>query len=230
MGARSAVERSSRSVSSRALFTAAFAILLAAAMGAGAHFGGAQGAAFGLFALLTIGGGVVCLFEKSVVRGAFSLFSTFVGTAGLFLLLQSDFLAMAQILICVGGILVMILFGAMSAPIEIGERRLTRIFAALLFLAPICGLVAWRCADVGAFRSAHALAQEDENPNPDVPRIASDIVDPIPTSDAGSIGVALADSKQYVVAFEVSGLLLVVALVAALYIARRREHDSEGTN
>ena len=63
-------------MSSSMSFAALFATCLLCAVGLGAHYAGAQGAAFGLFALLTIGGGLICLFERSVVRSAFALLST----------------------------------------------------------------------------------------------------------------------------------------------------------
>src|SRR5688500_8006630 len=109
-------------MSSSKLFAALFGVGLLAALGAGAHFAGQEGAAFGLFALLTIGGALLCLFERSVVRSAFSLLATFLGTSGLFLLLGSDFLALSQVLIYVGGILALLLFGVMLTPPDLTER------------------------------------------------------------------------------------------------------------
>jgi NADH:ubiquinone oxidoreductase subunit 6 (subunit J) len=70
---------------------------------------------------MTLGGGVMCIWERSVVRSAFALMATFTGIAGLFILLGADFLAMAQILIYVGGILALILFAVMLTP-DLGER------------------------------------------------------------------------------------------------------------
>ena len=50
---------------------------------------------------------------------------------------------------------------------------------------------------------------------------------PQPNSQARAIGLAFLDPKQYVVAFELAAYLLTVALVAAVYIARRRRVDFE---
>jgi NADH:ubiquinone oxidoreductase subunit 6 (subunit J) len=50
---------------------------------------------------------------------------------------------------------------------------------------------------------------------------------PEPNSQARAIGLAFLDPKQYVVAFELAAYLLTVALVAAVYIARRRRADFE---
>ncbi|HED65640.1 MAG TPA: hypothetical protein ENJ09_08800, partial [Planctomycetes bacterium] len=112
-------------------FYGAMALLALGLLGAGLAVGGAAGLSFGLFATLTLGGALVCLWERSVVRSAFALMGTFIGIAGLFLLLESDFLAMAQILIYVGGILALLLFGVMLSPPDLDERRLTRVLPGL---------------------------------------------------------------------------------------------------
>jgi NADH-quinone oxidoreductase subunit J len=75
---------------------------------------------------MTLGGALMCIWERSVVRSAFALMATFTGIAGLFVLLEADFLAMAQILIYVGGILALLLFAVMLTPPDLGERRLSR--------------------------------------------------------------------------------------------------------
>lgn len=184
-------------------FAFVFLVSCAVAMGLGARFAGSLGAAFGLFALLSIGGGLVCLFERSVVRSAFALLSTFLGTAGLFLLLGSDFLALAQVLIYVGGILALLLFGVMLTPPDLDERSLPRILIALGAAGAVVGLAAWRCASIPAFTRTQAPQTN--------------------TSDAAAIGVAFLDPSQYVVAFEFAAVFLTVALVAAVAIARRSD-------
>jgi NADH-quinone oxidoreductase subunit J len=181
---------------------ALFAIALTAGGLAGA---GGEGLVFGLFAFLTIGGGFVCIFERSVVRSAFALLATFSGTAGLFLLLGSDFLAMAQILIYVGGILALILFGVMLTPPDLTERKLPRIVTGL---ALVGAAVLWMGFQV---RSSVVWATAEKLP-------------PI-ESNARKIGVGFLSARQYVVPFELAAVVLTVALVAAVYIARRRRSD-----
>src|SRR5262249_34162033 len=128
------------------IFYGALGLLALVGLGAGLVAAGASGLAFGLFALMTLGGGIVCVWERSVVRSAFALMSTFTGIAGLFLLLEADFLAMAQILIYVGGILALLLFAVMLTPPDLGERKLSRIFASLIVFG---GATAWLMLSVG---------------------------------------------------------------------------------
>ena len=178
------------------------------AIGGGLASGGPGGAAFGLFAWLAIAGCVVCIFERSVVRSAFSLMATFIGVAGLFLLLGADFLAMAQILIYVGGILALLLFGVMLSPPDLEERKLSRVGFGLLFVG---GGFAWVAIRVGSTMGSWAVASE---------------LEPVATK-ARDIGIGFLHPGQYLVPFELAAYLLTVALVAAVYIARRKKEDLE---
>ena len=65
------------------------------------------------FAVLTVGSAAVVVFSKSLIRSAFALLFTFFGVAALYAFLGADFLAAAQMVIYVGGILVLLLFGVM---------------------------------------------------------------------------------------------------------------------
>ena len=188
-------------------FYALLALAFAAALVWGLAAGGPEGAVFGLFAFLTVGGSLVCIWERSVVRSAFSLLATFGGVAGLFALLGADFLAMAQVLIYVGGILALILFGVMLTPPDLSERKLSRVVAGLVVVGAGVAFVAARVA--GEVRWAVA---------PELPE---------PETRAAELGVAFLAADQYVVAFELAAVVLTVALVAAVYVARRRRSDLE---
>jgi len=171
--------------------------------GLAAH--GGEGLAFGLFAFLTIGGGFMCIWERSVVRSAFSLLATFSGTAGLFLLLGADFLAVTQILIYVGGILALLLFGVMLSPPDLGERKLSRVLGGLLLVGMGTAWVAFKVQSTVVWATAKELAPVQSN--------------------AREIGVGFLAADQYVVPFELAAIVLTVALVAAVYVARRKRED-----
>ncbi|CUS99139.1 NADH dehydrogenase subunit J [Candidatus Kryptobacter tengchongensis] len=70
-------------------------------------------AAFYIFAVITIGSAIVVVSARNIIYSAFALLFTFFGVAGLYVLLNADFIAVTQILIYVGGILVLIIFGIM---------------------------------------------------------------------------------------------------------------------
>lgn len=187
------------------IFYPLVAVLGLGAIGAGALSAGGPGAAFGLFAWLVLGGSLVCIWERSVVRSAFALLGTFGGTAGLFLLLGSDFLAMSQILIYVGGILALILFGVMLTPPDLTERKLPRVAAGLVAVGAGVAFIAAKVAMTADWVQAAELAE--------------------PKSATREIGVAFVAAEEYVVPFELAAVVLTVALVAAVYVARRRTAD-----
>ena len=176
-----------------------------AMLGWGISAGGAQGAVFGLFAFLVIGGSLLCVWERSIVRSAFCLVGTFGGTAGLFLLLGSDFLAMSQILIYVGGILALILFGVMLTPPDVAERKVVRVLGGLAAVGIGVAFVAMKFATTVKWARAPQL--------------------PEPVAATRQIGVGFLAVDEYVIPFELAAIVLTVALVAAVYIARRRRSD-----
>ncbi len=188
------------------IFYAALALVSAGALVAGLQHAGGEGLVFALFAVLTLGGSAVCIWERSVVRSAFSLMAVFLGVAGFFLLLGNDFLAMAQVLIYVGAILALLLFGVMLSPPDPHERKLSRVGWGVVLIG---GGTAFLVSKVAGRVTTWAVA-EDLTP---------------PTTRARDIGLAFLDPNQYVVAFELAAFLLTVALVAAVYIARRRRED-----
>jgi NADH-quinone oxidoreductase subunit J len=193
-------------------FYGVLALLALAVAGVALAAAGAQGLAFGLFAVMTLGGAAVCVWERSVVRSAFALMSTFTGVAGLFLLLEADFLAMAQILIYVGGILALLLFAVMLTPPDLTERKLSRLLAGTVFVGAAALLLGLEVA-----REARWFVRGA----PLDGRVEAEF------SSAERIGVGFLAADQYVVAFELAAVVLTVALVAAVYIARRRKSDLE---
>ena len=66
-----------------------------------------------VFAVVTVGSAAVVVLARSLIYSAFALLFTFFGVAGLYVLLGADFLAATQLLVYVGGILVLLLFGVM---------------------------------------------------------------------------------------------------------------------
>ncbi|WP_345247211.1 NADH-quinone oxidoreductase subunit J family protein [Nibrella saemangeumensis] len=177
--------------------------------------------AFYGFALLTLIGALAVLLTRNVLYGAFFLLLTLLGVAGLFVLASADFLAVAQIMIYVGGVLVLVIFGVMltsktasSAGGNDSQRPnyiLTRnrnwlvalLVAGALFGALYSVLV----------RSTYVLLNR--------PAVWQTSVD--------TIGKQL--MTEYVVPFEIAGILLLAALVGAAYLSYpRKANTSDGTH
>lgn len=160
--------------------------------------------AFYLFSSLALGGAIVALLETSVVRSAFAMFGTFLGVAGLYLTLGADFLAMTQVLIYAGGIMVLYLFGLMLTKPSPHERNLRRI-----------GLAAGLVGALSVIFLVQLFGGIDES----VPEAASL---PAPEPTAEDIGLAFLRADEWLFAFEFASVLLLATLVGAVYIARRR--------
>jgi NADH-quinone oxidoreductase subunit J len=68
---------------------------------------------FYIFAVVTLAGAFVTATAKSLIYAAFGLLFTFFGVAGLYVMANADFLAITQLMVYVGGILVLLIFGIM---------------------------------------------------------------------------------------------------------------------
>jgi NADH-quinone oxidoreductase subunit J len=187
------------------IFYSALGALALGALGFGLFSAGGEGLTFALFSVLVLGGSLLCIWERSVVRSAFALLGTFGGTAGLFLLLGSDFLAVAQILIYVGAILALLLFGVMLTPPDLTERKLPRVATGFVAVGAGVAFIAAKVAMTVNWVQASELAE--------------------PKSATREIGVGFVAAEEYVIPFELAAVVLTVALVAAVYVARRRPAD-----
>jgi len=152
-------------------------------------------AAFAMLAMVTLGGGAIAVGSSSLFRSALGLMLSLVGVAGLFLVQRADFLAVVQVLVYVGGVSVLIVFAIMLT-----ER--------LAVLAPPPGPRRYISIGAGA---ALALLFVGAALRSALPESALSEV------SVKQIGTALL--ADFVVPFEAVGLLLLVALVAAVLVA-----------
>lgn len=83
-----------------------------------------HGIAFYFLAAVMLGGAVIVVRSRNLVYSAFSLLFTFTGVAGLYILAFADFVAIVQLLVYVGGILVLFLFGMMLTR-KVGQARIS---------------------------------------------------------------------------------------------------------
>ncbi len=155
---------------------------------------------FWFLAVLTIGSACVVAFSKNIVRSAFSLLLTFWGVAGLYAMTGADFLAAAQVLIYVGGILVLILFAVMLTH-RITEFKLANDASytpmSLLAFGSVLTILCW---------TVGYAVDWQESPLP-------------PAASTEPLGKAL--MNEYLLPFEIVSVLLLAALVGAAYLARK---------
>ena len=155
---------------------------------------------FYMFSALTLASALYVVGSKNLVRCAFALFFTFLGVAGLYALLHADFVAAAQVLIYIGGILILIIFGVMLTHRVFEVRVFTRsaqvIPAAAIVVAVF--LLLKRMISDGSWR---IYAERISEPT------------------AGRLGFAL--MGDYLLQFEVVSILLLLALVGAVIVGRK---------
>lgn len=158
-------------------------------------------AIFLAFCAITMSGALIAALSKRIIRGVCGLALCCIGLAGLFYFLNSPFLALMEILIYVGAVCVTIVFGIMLAePEEVieGESR----SAALVWGS--CAML------VGA---AFFLALSRLS-------LAHPWLSPTSRADGSVAAIGVALLTTYSMAFEVISLVLLVAILGALVIAR----------
>ena len=176
-------------------------VLLAAAQNADAPVLVAENIAFGMIAAMMIFAAIRVVSAANIVHAAVYLVLVLAGVAAQFILLGAEFVAITQVLVYIGAIVVLFLFGIMltKAPME-GEERAGRDNWALgaftsLLLFSLLGYVL--LDGFGRDKLPEALA---------------------PTS-TGAVSDAI--FGRYLIPFEVVSLLLLAALIGAIVIARR---------
>ncbi len=158
--------------------------------------------AFYLFAAITLISGLIVVTSKNIMHSAFALLFTLFGMAGFYAMLMADFIAITQIMIYIGGILVLLIFGVMltsnitGVDIRGGVTGKFQIYSMYF----VCGLVAVLL---------YVLYQNVSWVKADTQEVESTI---------HVIGYVLL--TDYLIAFEVASVLLLIAIVGAALIAR----------
>lgn len=179
---------------------------------------------FWAFALFTAIPAIAILFVRDVIRCAVLLLATLSGVAGLFVLLGADFLGFVQVLVYIGGILILLMYGVMLTerdPVllsRVKEQALVApaLIAAIFILLPVF-YVSMQIAGPTAAEVGADGAPAYEMPHP----LAHEL--PAPETSARGIGQLL--MTDFILPFEVISLLLLAALIGAAYIARMEQGE-----
>lgn len=153
---------------------------------------------YGLAMLVVLSAAGVAL-SRNILYAGFSLLGTLGGIAGLYLYMGADFLGIAQLIIYVGGILVLILFAVLLTN-RIGDVNITNASVSL----PVGGLISAVILITLAFVAGGTKWPETE------PAVA-------PTT--ARLGDAFL--REYLLPFELASVILLMALVGSMVIARR---------
>jgi NADH-quinone oxidoreductase subunit J len=165
---------------------------------------------FYLLSGLAIAGGLITITRRNAIHSALALIVSLLAVAGLYLMLYAPFVAGVQIIVYAGGIMVLFLFVIMLVSLEqtVKERQFNRMW-------PV-GLLA-SCALLALFLSV--LAKGKGLFLESGPQMAE-------SANTQQIGVMLYGEAghmgQYTFAFEIASLLLLVAILGAVIMAKKR--------
>ena len=162
---------------------------------------------FYLFALLVLGGGVLTITRRSAVHSAISLIVSLLGVAGLYLLQTAEFLFAVQIVLYVGGIMVLFLFVIMLVNLDEAakEKQFNQQWAVALAAVGLVGVEVFYFLSKGA--SAFQFAKGGGAMN---------------AGDGNTEHIADVLFSQYLLPFEIASILLLVAVVGSVVMAKKR--------
>jgi NADH-quinone oxidoreductase subunit J len=162
---------------------------------------------FLLVALFTLGSGFMVVTTRNLVHAALWLVSTLFGVAVTFALLNASFLAVVQVVVYIGAIAILFIFAVMLTRKDMRDQgpQMNRNwwFGAVLSVLTVVGLFF-------LLQSWNGLS-----------KMAPEI--PAGFDAVSELGNALVSPNAYVLPFEVASVLLVAALVGAVYVAFNRK-------
>jgi NADH-quinone oxidoreductase subunit J len=166
--------------------------------------------AFYLFAGITIASGVMVISARNPVHSVLFLILAFFNAAGLFVLLGAEFLAMILVVVYVGAVAVLFLFVVMMLDINFVQLR----SGALQYL-PIGALVGLiLLAELGLIFVGWATG-----PGVATAGVGAGLTQPANVTNTHALGALL--YTRYAYAFQVSGLILLVAMIGAIVLTHR---------
>ncbi len=165
---------------------------------------------FGLTALLILFSAVRVVTTRNLVHAALWLIATLFGVAVLYALLSASFLAVVQVVVYIGAIAILFIFAVMLTRREMRDSgpQLNRGWglAALISLAVFAGLAAFLYTAPVSGKPAADISGLDT---------------------IGALGQALVSPDAYVLPFEVASVLLLAALIGAVYVAVNKKQEAD---
>ena len=168
-----------------------------------------QALAFYLFAFVTVAAGVLVIVSRNPVHSVLFLILAFFNSAGLFVLMGAEFLAMILVIVYVGAVAVLFLFVVMMLDINFVELRSG--FAQYLPIGALVGLIL--LAELLVVGSGWVVI-------PQVESLASAPIPPIDqVTNTEAIGRLI--YTKYIYLFQAAGLVLLVAMIGAIVLTLR---------
>jgi NADH-quinone oxidoreductase subunit J len=165
---------------------------------------------FILLAIIALSAGVMVITSKNTVRAVLSLVLTFIATAGLWLIIEAEFLGISLVLVYVGAVMVLFLFVVMMLDMRDSEKRegfAKQLPLAILVAALMVAQIAWIIAPKSSV--PQTLTRQAEG-----------------YSNIKEIGEMM--FTQYLFPFELAAILLLAAMLAAVALTFRGARQRRG--
>ncbi len=174
--------------------------------------------AFYAFASITVVAGLMVTLARNPVHSVLWLILAFLSASGLFVLLGAEFVAMLLIIVYVGAVAVLFLFVVMMLDIDFAELKgemsqyapLGLLIGVVIVMQLVLGVGAWQTS-VGAEAARAAVT-------PDIAQV----------ENTRALGLLMYD--KYLLLFQLSGLVLLVAMIGAIVLTLRHRRDVKRQN
>lgn len=166
--------------------------------------------AFAIFAVITLFGAGYLLLTKNILYAAYGLLVAFLGMAGLYVFAGADFVAVTQIMVYIGGILVLMIFGIMLTQNKVDKAASSNA------ITVSSKNITWGIVTAVAFFVGLATMLYQTNF-----KLSKTYVAPESTID--KLGISLLTENLPL--FEVVGVLLLIALIGAAFVAKKMENE-----
>lgn len=174
--------------------------------------------AFYCFAVVTVAAGLMVTVSRNPVHSVLWLILTFLSSAGLFVLLGAEFVAMLLIIVYVGAVAVLFLFVVMMLDVDFAELKgemartmpLALLIGVIIILQFGMAYASWTQAE-GALGLRQAVAPAIED-----------------VQNTKALGLLIYD--KYIYLFQASGLVLLVAMIGAITLTLRHRKDVKRQN
>jgi NADH-quinone oxidoreductase subunit J len=165
---------------------------------------------FYVFAGIAVGSAALMVTRRNAVHSAIFLIATLLATAGIFLQLRAEFIFIVQIILYVGGIMVLFIFVIMLVNLDVALHQIK--FARQKWVALIVTLAL--TAQIGLL-----FWTTGKMPGQGLPRLTALPANQLP---ANAEAVAKSLFSSYLLPFEIASVLLLVAMIGAVVMAKKR--------
>lgn len=160
---------------------------------------------FAFFAVLAVVSAILMVTRRNIIHSAVFLITALLATAGIFLQLQAEFLFVVQIILYVGGIMVLFVFVIMLVNLDVSMRMVQ--FNRQKWVAGLLAIVLGTQVFFAIWAGRNALHL------PVISKLP-------PAKNTEAVGQAL--FQHYMLTFEIASILLLVAMIGAVVMAKRR--------